>query len=101
MKRKILMIVENQSVPFDFRVWKEALSLHNNGYDVTVLCPRREGLTARFEVKDGIRIYRHPTPMEGESPLGYLWEYSCALFWEFLYASWIYLRHGFHVIQGC
>jgi glycosyltransferase involved in cell wall biosynthesis len=40
-------------------------------------------------------------PKEGNSPLGYLWEYGCALFWEFLYSWWIYLRHGFHVIQGC
>ena len=28
-------------------------------------------------------------------------EYSCALFWEFLYSWWIYLRRGFHVIQAC
>ena len=101
MKRKALIIVENQSVPVDARVWKEALSLHENGYDVTVLCPRREDSTPGFEVKDGIRIYRHPAPREGASALGYLWEYSCALFWEFLYASWIYVRHGFKVIQGC
>jgi glycosyltransferase involved in cell wall biosynthesis len=33
--------------------------------------------------------------------MGYLWEYGCALFWEFLYSLWIYLRHGFDVIQGC
>jgi len=33
--------------------------------------------------------------------MGYLWEYSCALFWEFMYILWIYLRRGFHVIQGC
>lgn len=101
MKRKILIIVENQSVPFDARVWKEALSLHENGYDVTVLCPHRKGLKFGFEEKDGIRIYRHPKCREGSSALGYLWEYSCALFWELLFASWIYVRHGFQVIQGC
>src|ERR1019366_9001912 len=28
-------------------------------------------------------------------------EYGCALFWEFWYAWWIYLRRGFHIIQGC
>jgi glycosyltransferase involved in cell wall biosynthesis len=33
--------------------------------------------------------------------MGYLWEYGCALFWEFTYTSWIYLRYGFDVIQGC
>lgn len=101
MKKKVLIIVENLPVPFDSRVWKEASSLHNSGYDVTVLCPRGKGYTQRHEVIDGIHIYRHPIPKEGNSPLGYLYEYSCALFWEFLYTWWIYLRRGFHVIQGC
>lgn len=101
MERKILIIIENQSAPLDARVWKEALSLREKGYDVTVLCPRLGSLKLGFEVKDGIRIYRHPMPREGTTALGYLWEYSCALFWEFLYTLWIYVRHGFHVIQGC
>jgi glycosyltransferase involved in cell wall biosynthesis len=100
MKRKVLIIVENQSVPDDPRVWKEARSLYANGYEVTVLCPRRAS-TRGHEVIDGVHIYRHPMPSEGRSALGYVWEYSCALFWEFLYTSWIYLRHGFQVIQGC
>jgi glycosyltransferase involved in cell wall biosynthesis len=101
MKKKVLIIVENQSVPFDSRVWKESCSLLKAGYDVTVLCPKGKGDTRGYEVLDGVRIYRHPMTSEGNSALGYLWEYGCALFWEFLYAWWIYLRHGFHVIQGC
>jgi glycosyltransferase involved in cell wall biosynthesis len=40
-------------------------------------------------------------PKEGHGLVGYLVEYSCALFWEFLYSWWIYLRRGFHVIQAC
>jgi glycosyltransferase involved in cell wall biosynthesis len=101
VNKKVLIIVENLPVPFDSRVWKEACSLLKAGYEVTVLCPRGKGYTKGYEVLDGIRIYRHPLPKEGNSPLGYLYEYSSALFWEFLYAVWIYLRHGFHIIQGC
>jgi len=101
VNKNILIIVENLPVPFDTRVWKEATSLHSSGYDVTVLCPRGRGYELRREVIDGIRIYRHPMPKEGNSPLEYLYEYGCALFWEFLYAWWIYLRYGFHIIQGC
>jgi len=101
MKRKVLIIVENLPVPFDSRVWKEACSLLQEGYDVTVLCPRGKGYQRGYEVIDGVRIYRHPIPAEGNSPLGYAREYSSALFWEFLYAWWIFLRHGFHVLQGC
>jgi len=101
LKQKILIIVENLPVPFDTRVWKEAASLHANGYEVSVLCPRGKGYERNHEVIDGVHIYRHPLPEEGNSPLGYLWEYGWALFWEFVYAFWIFLRRGFHVIQAC
>lgn len=101
MNKKVLIVVENLPVPFDGRVWKEALSLQENGYSVTVLCPRGKGYMKGHEVMDGIRIYRHPMPKEGNSPFGYLYEYGSALFWEFVYTWMIYFRHGFHVIQGC
>src|SRR5262245_3180069 len=101
MKGKVLIIVQNQSVPPDPRVLQEARSLRANGYDVTVLCPRCKDWPRGHEIVDGIRIYRHPTPREGHSLLGYLWEYAWSLLWEFLYTWWIYLRHGFVVIQGC
>lgn len=101
MKRKVLIIVENLPVPFDTRVWKEALSLHRADYEVTVLCPKGKGYKKGYELLEGIHIYRHPMPKEGNSPLGYVWEYGCALFWEFLYSWWIFLRQGFDVIQGC
>jgi glycosyltransferase involved in cell wall biosynthesis len=101
MKRKVLIIVENLPVPFDRRVWKEAVCLRDAGYVVTVLCPKSKGHQKGYEEIDGIHIYRHPMPKEGRTPAGYVLEYGCALFWELLYASWIYLRRGFHVIQGC
>jgi glycosyltransferase involved in cell wall biosynthesis len=101
VKKKVLIIVENNSVPFDSRVWKEACSLHENGYQVTVLSPEGKGHKKRYECVEGVHIYRHPMPREGNSPLGYVWEFSCALFWEFFFAWWIFLRRGFHVIQGC
>ena len=99
--KRVLIIVENQTVPFDRRVWREACSLRENGYEVTVLCPRRKGSATGYEVIRGIRVYRHPSPAEGSTPMGYVWEYGCSLVFEFLYALWIYLRHGIDVIQGC
>ena len=101
VKRRVLIIVENQAVPLDPRVWREARSLSEHGYDVTVLCPRRKGCSRGYEVMEGIRIYRHPMPVEGRTVFGYLFEYACAFILELLYTSWIYLRHGFDVIQGC
>jgi glycosyltransferase involved in cell wall biosynthesis len=101
VNKKILIVVENLPVPFDGRVWKEAISLRKAGYEVTVLCPKGKGYERGYEVLEGVHIYRHPMPKEGNTPVGYLWEYGSALCWEFLYAWWIYLRRGFHLIQGC
>lgn len=100
-KKKILIIVENMSVPPDRRVWKEAQALHEHGYDVSVLSPRGKNYRRMHEVLEGIHIYRHPLPQEGRAQLGYVWEYSCALFWQFIFSWWIFLTRGFHVIQGC
>jgi len=99
--KRVLIIVENLPVPFDGRVWKESLALQANGYDVSVLCPRGKGYTRGHEVIEGVHIYRHPMPQEGNGLFGYLSEYSCALLWEFFYSWWIYFRRGFDVIQGC
>jgi hypothetical protein len=99
--KKILIIVENMWVPQDPRVWKQALSLLEAGYQVVVLCPRGKGAEKGYEFIDGVHIYRHPTAHEGHDALGYVREYSTALFWEFWYSWWIYLKHGFHVIQAC
>jgi glycosyltransferase involved in cell wall biosynthesis len=99
--RKVLIIVENQSVPRDFRVWKEACSLRGAGYEVIVLCPRQNGAQKGYEFLNGVHIYRHPAAEDGNGSWGYVREYINALFWECLYTWWIYFRHGFHVIQGC
>ena len=101
MKRKVLIIVENLPVPFDARVWNEACALRANGYDVTVLCPRDPKHKKGYEYLNGIHVYRHPMFGEGNSVFGYVVEFICALFFESVYAGWIFLRRGFHVIQGC
>jgi len=98
---RILIIVENLPVPFDTRVWKEALSLREHGYDVRVICPKGRGFERSRETLDGIEIYRHWMPVEGHGALGYFLEYGCASFFEFIYSWWVFLRHGFDVIQGC
>ena len=101
MKKKVLIIVENLPVPFDTRVWKEACTLQKAGYQVSVICPRSKRHPKFHEVLDWVYIYRHPMPEEKNSAAGYIWEYSCALFWEFVLAFWVFMRRGFHVIQGC
>ena len=101
MPRNILIIVENLPVPFDRRVWQEATTLRQQGYDVSIICPTGKGYEAREEVIDGINIYRHPLPLEAHGALGYLLEYGAALFHEFRLAFKVLRKHGFDAIHAC
>lgn len=100
-KRKVLIIVENLPVPFDRRVWQEARTLNNAGYQVSIICPIGKGYEKKYEYLEGIRIYRHALPVQGHGALGYALEYSMALFWEFVLAWRILIKHGFDVIHAC
>lgn len=99
--RRVLIIVENLPVPFDRRVWSEATTLRDAGYEISVICPTGRGFDALEETIDGIHIYRHRLPLEAQSAWGYLIEYSSALFWEFLLSLKIARRRGFDVIHAC
>ena len=97
----VLIVVENQPVPFDRRVWSEATALSRAGYDVSVICPTGKGASKSFEIIDGIYVYRHWAPREANGVTGYFVEYGTALFWEFVLSFRILLTRGFDVIQGC
>ncbi len=77
---RVLILVENLSVPFDRRVWQESKALVDAGYAVEVICPRgTKRDTEAFVEIDGVRIHRYPlTPATG-GPAGYLKEYGTAL----------------------
>lgn len=100
-KKHILIIVENLPVPFDRRVWQEANTLKDNGAKVSIICPKMKDYTAAYEVINGIEIYRHSLPFEARGAIGYLLEYSVALFWEFFLSWKIFFKKRFHVIHGC
>jgi len=99
--RSVLIVVENLPVPFDRRVWQEATALKQNGYGVSVICPKGKGHNSSYENIDGINIYRHSLPLEASGAMGYLLEYSAALFWQFFLSCRVYRRHGFDVIHAC
>ena len=72
---RVLMLVENNSYPQDFRVRQEARALAEAGYQVTVISPARPGQRWR-ETIDGVRVYRYPAPWETSGVLGYVFEYG-------------------------
>jgi glycosyltransferase involved in cell wall biosynthesis len=74
----VLMLAQS-SYPQDIRVRQEALKLTDNGHRVSVIALRRNG-QARFEIVDGVSVYRLPdveffkrgkhSRSEGQTPLG-------------------------------
>src|SRR5438105_10567297 len=99
--KRVLILVENLPSPFDRRVWQEATALRDAGYLVSIICPTGRGCEARFEAIDGIDIWRYRLPAEGAGPLGYLIEYSAALFWTFVLSLRVLRLRGFDVIHAC
>lgn len=78
-KRHVLMIVENLPVPFDRRVWEEAVCLRQNGYEVTVISPTGWGHEAARERREGISIRRHRLRHVASGIPGYVTEYVSAI----------------------
>lgn len=100
-KGRVLIVVENLPVPFDRRVWLEATTLRAAGYEVSVICPKGKGHVAEYEQLDGVSIYRHDLPEEGSGALGYLREYTAALYWQFRLARRVWRERGFDVVHIC
>jgi glycosyltransferase involved in cell wall biosynthesis len=96
----VCIIVENQPVPFDRRVWQEARALLAAGYRVSIISPKAPGCEASAETLEGIEIYRHWT-WGSHGRVGYLFEYVFALAAEFYLAWKVYARSRFRILQGC
>jgi glycosyltransferase involved in cell wall biosynthesis len=95
----VLLVVENLPVPYDRRVWQEALTLHNAGFRVSVISPATKLYPRLSEVLEGIHIYRYPIMIEGKGHFGliveYLWSFVCISFLTVLVA----IRRGFKAIM--
>ena len=101
MKRRVLILVENLPSPFDRRVWQEATTLRDAGYEVSIICPTGKGCERKFEVLEGIHIWRYALPFEGSGALGYVLEYGVALSFTFLLSLRVLATRGFDVIHAC
>ena len=98
---RVLIIVENLTVPFDRRVWLEAQALTGAGYQVSVICPKGENYTKSFEVLEGIRIYRYPTPPPTKGTPSYVLEFIYCWFATAWLSLKIHFREGFDIIHAC
>ena len=99
--RRVLIVVENLPVPFDRRVWAEATTLAGHGYTVSVISPKGKGFESEYEFLDGVHVYRHDLPPEGNSAAGYLREYGSALYNELRLALKAKREQGVDILHGC
>ena len=99
--RKVLMLVENLTVPADPRVWKEAMTLRDAGYQVSVICPKGKNTGQESYIcLEHIHIYRYRLPAIHYKYIEHIVEFSVALLMTFLLSFKVLLRHGFDVIHA-
>ena len=99
--KRVLILVENLPSPFDRRVWQEACALRDAGYIVSIICPTGRGYDRKFEVTEGIHIYRYDLPIEAAGAAGYAVEYATALVSTFVLSLRVLMTRGFDVIHSC
>ncbi|TQM43085.1 glycosyltransferase family 4 protein [Pseudonocardia cypriaca] len=99
---RVLILVENLSVPMDRRVWQESRALVRAGYEVVVVCPMGGSMDTEPEVVlEGVRILRYPLRAATGGPSGYVREYGVAL-WHTLRLALRVRREGpVDVVQAC
>ncbi len=98
---RVLILVQNMTVPLDRRVWPEAQALAARGYEVHVICPCASGYTLRRENISGVRIYRYSPGPEARSAIGYLPEYAIAIISQLFLALMIRARLRIDVVHIC
>ncbi len=97
---KVLMIIENCSVPADNRVWAEATALRDLGYNVSVIGPKGTKKDHdSYTCLEDIHLYRYRLPSFVNSSKAYIMEYSIALFMTFILSLKVWRRQGFDVIH--
>ncbi|MFC5729986.1 MULTISPECIES: glycosyltransferase family 4 protein [Nocardioides] len=100
-RSRVLILVQNLPVPFDRRVWLEAQTLRDHGYDVTVVCPTGHGTGRGRQVLDGVTVLAYPPYAPGGGAAGFVLEYA----WSFLATARLVRRARrsgqFDVMQAC
>ena len=99
-RERVLILVQNLSVPFDRRVWLECQSLIAAGFRVAVVCPKAPGDPTYYRL-NGVDLYKYPSYAPGTSGLTFVLEYI----YSFVATLFLSLRASmsgrFAVVQSC
>jgi glycosyltransferase involved in cell wall biosynthesis len=93
------LVVENLPVPYDRRVWQEALALKAAGFEVSVISPASIRYPKLSELLEGIQVYRYPMLIEGKGYLGLIAEYVWSFICIFTLSAYVDTRIGFDAIM--
>ncbi len=97
----VVLVVQNLPVPFDRRVWLEATTLREAGYNVTCVCPKAKGFDLSYEVFEGIEIHRYSLPIEASGPLGFVAEFIWCFIRTTMKVSRIAIESGIDILHVC
>lgn len=99
--RRVAILVENESVPFDRRVWDECRVLVEAGYQVMVVCPQgTDEETEPYAELEGVQIYRFPLRFADSGP-GYVLEYGLAMWHSLAMLLRLHRRERLAVVHMC
>jgi glycosyltransferase involved in cell wall biosynthesis len=98
---RVLILVENLTVPFDRRVWLESRALTAAGYQVSVICPTGGPHTEPYELREGVHIYRYPEPAPTRSKLSYVREFAYCWLQTARLSLQVARERGFDAIHAC
>ena len=91
-------IVRHNYYPRENHVRRDAEALRDAGYQVDIICLKLEN-EEKFEVVDGINIYRVPVNHRRGGILGYIVEYSLTFILSFVKLNQLYLKKNYDIIE--
>jgi glycosyltransferase involved in cell wall biosynthesis len=97
-RTRVVLLVENNPYPQDFRVRREAQTLTAAGCEVRVVAPRGRAQPWTERV-DGVWIHRFPAPPGGRGAVSFALEFAYATFAMLVVTVWLWMRHGFDVLH--
>jgi glycosyltransferase involved in cell wall biosynthesis len=100
MTKHILFIVENNTYPSDKRVQPESLVAQKYGFKVSAISPTNKWYPRKYEVIDGIEIYRYHRLFGDKGKNKYIFEYINSILWELLFSIRIFIKRPFQIIHG-
>lgn len=98
--KHVLLVVENNPVPFDRRVWREALTLRDAGARVSIISPKAGTQGPRQFVEDDVWVFEFRDAPATGSAVSYLYEYLVAFIKTLWLLHLVWFRRGrIHIVH--